>query len=64
MCIRDSSNIVVNFEDSRENIEGSLVKVEVTRVNPHSLFGRGIMGAPQRVPSVLREERGLLWNTK
>jgi tRNA-2-methylthio-N6-dimethylallyladenosine synthase len=59
-----SSNIVVNFEDSRENIEGSLVKVEVTRVNPHSLFGRGIMGAPQRVPSVLREERGLLWNTK
>jgi tRNA-2-methylthio-N6-dimethylallyladenosine synthase len=59
-----SSNIVVNFEDSRENIEGSLVKVEVTRVNPHSLFGRGIMGAPQRVLSVLREERGLLWNTK
>jgi len=37
-----SENIVVNFEDSRENIEGALVKVEITRVNPHSLFGRSL----------------------
>ncbi|GBC77657.1 tRNA-2-methylthio-N(6)-dimethylallyladenosine synthase [bacterium HR08] len=37
-----SDNIVVNFEDSRENIEGALVKVEITRVNPHSLFGRSL----------------------
>lgn len=37
-----TDNIVVNFEDSRENIEGSLVKVEITRANPHSLFGRSL----------------------
>ncbi|MCS6817214.1 MAG: tRNA (N6-isopentenyl adenosine(37)-C2)-methylthiotransferase MiaB [Blastocatellia bacterium] len=37
-----TDNIVVNFEDSRENIEGALVKVEITRANPHSLFGRSL----------------------
>ncbi len=37
-----TDNIVVNFEASRENIEGSLVKVEITRANPHSLFGRSL----------------------
>ncbi len=51
-----SSNIVVNFEDPRENIEGSLVKVEITRVNPHSLFGRSL--------DVLRDGEVPLWNTK
>jgi tRNA-2-methylthio-N6-dimethylallyladenosine synthase len=37
-----TDNIVVNFEDPRENIEGALVKVEITRANPHSLFGRSL----------------------
>lgn len=33
---------VVNFESSMTNLEGLIVKVEVTKVNPHSLFGRHV----------------------
>ncbi len=33
---------VVNFESSMTNLEGLIVKVEVTKINPHSLFGRHV----------------------
>jgi len=39
-----SCHIVVNFEDSETKLDGSLVKVEILKVNPHSLFGRVIRG--------------------
>lgn len=35
-----TSNITVNFESSVELREGLIVEVEITKVNPHSLFGR------------------------
>lgn len=34
-----SSQKVVNFESSRGKLEGALVKVKITRINPNSLFG-------------------------
>jgi tRNA-2-methylthio-N6-dimethylallyladenosine synthase len=33
-------NKVVNFSSSSSNLDGLIVKVEVTKINPHSLFGR------------------------
>jgi tRNA-2-methylthio-N6-dimethylallyladenosine synthase len=35
-----TSNLVVNFESSVELSEGLIVQVQITRINPHSLFGR------------------------
>jgi tRNA-2-methylthio-N6-dimethylallyladenosine synthase len=36
---------VVNFEGAVCNMDGATVKVEVLRVNPHSLYGRLVSGA-------------------
>lgn len=41
-----SSQVVVNFEDPRSGIEGSLVKVEITKAHPHSLFGKSLEALP------------------
>ncbi len=41
-----SSHVVVNFEDPRSDIEGSLVKVEITKAHPHSLFGMSLEALP------------------
>lgn len=33
---------VVNFESSSAHLEGLIVKVEITKLNPHSLFGKHV----------------------
>jgi tRNA-2-methylthio-N6-dimethylallyladenosine synthase len=37
-----SCHKVVNFSSSMTHLEGLIVQVEITRINPHSLFGRHI----------------------
>jgi tRNA-2-methylthio-N6-dimethylallyladenosine synthase len=44
---------VVNFESSSFNLEGLIVKVEITKINPHSLFGRHVEPVLDRPKEVL-----------
>lgn len=45
---------VVNFESSSHDLEGVIVRVEITKVNPHSLFGRLVEPPTAQIPKDLR----------